>query len=120
MGERVVVNPRADDRPAESPRAPRGPSADPAPLDYGHGTRAGDVGRRIIAELRQRLAGAAQFAGMLTELIGGPRQLIFAVGLMFLAGGFADALSRGDDGVFAACVGGLLIGLVLPVPGRKG
>jgi hypothetical protein len=110
MGERVVVNPGAS-----------GAEPTPAvPLDYGHGTHAGDVWRRFTAATAERMHGAAQFAGMVIAMIGGPRQLAFAVGLMFLAGGVTDAMSRWGDGVFAACVGGFLVGLAVPVPKRKG
>jgi hypothetical protein len=121
MGERVVVNRRADERPAESPPTGAKASADPAPkvpLDYGHGSRAEDAILRIIAMLREWVASG--YAALRAEVTKRPRQLIFAIGLMCLAGGFADALSRNAGGVFAASIGGLLIGLVLPIAWRKG
>jgi len=113
MGERVVINP-ASAAPSEAP--PR-----VVPLDYGHGGRASDWWRKFSAAFAERAAGAIQFLGMMIGLIGGVRQLVFAIGLAFLAGGLADALSHGhDDAVIAKSFGGFLIGLVLPVPKRKG
>src|SRR5690349_18080554 len=108
MGERVVVNPAAAS--SEEP-------ARVVPLEYGHGGRASDWWRRFSAAFAERAVGAIQFLGMMIGLIGGVRQLVFAIGLAFLAGGLADALSHGhDEAVIAMSFGGFLIGLVLPVP----
>jgi hypothetical protein len=55
--------------------------------------------------------------GALADLAGGTRQLLFAFGLAFLAGGFAIAIERDSSSApFWMWLGGFLLGLAIPLP----
>jgi hypothetical protein len=52
--------------------------------------------------------------------LGGTRQVLFAVGVAFVLGGFGATLSPRDEGpVLAMVIGGLLIGLTVRITGRR-
>jgi hypothetical protein len=58
------------------------------------------------------------FWGMAAHYAGGTAQLIFALGVAFLAGGFGLAIERSEGGTghFWMWIGGLLVGLVVRIP----
>ena len=78
--------------------------------------------QRARADGAERIDGAARFVGQMIGLLGGVRQVGFALALTMLAGGLGDCLSAptaGDAGASWMAVGGLLLGLVVPAPGRR-
>ncbi|CAA9417682.1 MAG: hypothetical protein AVDCRST_MAG64-2676 [uncultured Phycisphaerae bacterium] len=110
MGERVVVTPGAASEPAAAGAAPKRV----VPLGYGQGDswsarmgRAwGPFGEAVDAAVRGRL--------------GGWRRVVFAIGLGFTIGGFGYGLAtpyHADETGFLTAIGGVLIGLTVPVRG---
>jgi hypothetical protein len=89
------------------------------PLDYG---RAEPFWKRFTTWLREYFGqyweSIGYCLGMLAYFAGGTRQLVFAFGLAFIAGGFGMAIEHGDggSGSFWMWIGGFLIGLVIPIP----
>jgi hypothetical protein len=57
------------------------------------------------------------------QQLGGRRQVVFALGMMFAVGGFGAAIARDGLPVLFMCIGGGLMGLMIPIntrPSRKG
>jgi hypothetical protein len=54
-------------------------------------------------------------ASALVQQLGGRRQVVFALGMMFAVGGFGAAVSRSAFPVFVMCIGGALMGLMIPL-----
>jgi hypothetical protein len=107
MGERVVVDPGAAAAAAAEP-APK----KVVPLGYGQG------GDNWVARAARYWA---PFSEAVDELVrrrlGGWRRIGFAFGTSFTSAGFAVALAeRNQDAtLFMTAVGGLLIGLTVPI-----
>ena len=78
------------------------------PLDYGHADQNGFI-RRVLASVRQSFVESCYFWGRVVRVVGGPRQLLFALGLAFVFGTFAPTMA----------LGGFLIGLAYPLPRRS-
>jgi predicted cobalt transporter CbtA len=99
MGERVVVNPAE----AEPQRV--------VPLEYGRGSPARDALQRSWQQLSPSLHRGIR-------ALGGPRQVVFAVGFASVLGGLADVLGTFSDGagIFWMVIGGLMIGLSVRFP----
>jgi hypothetical protein len=110
MGERVVVNPSREE------------PARVVPLDYGHGSPAGDGMRRVWRRVRE--TGDALLALLWRRVnagvraVGGARQVVFAIGLASVLGGLGDVLGRFSDGagIFWMVIGGVMIGLSVRFP----
>ena len=49
------------------------------------------------------------------QQLGGRRQVVFALGMMFAVGGFGAAIARDGMPVFFMCIGGALMGLMIPI-----
>jgi hypothetical protein len=97
-------------------------SAKPAvPLDYGHEDHVGDFSRRVSAGAAERFDGFFQFIGMIIAMIGGLRQIIFAVGLGLFVEGLGEVIARNPDavGLHVMAIGAGLIGLCIPLRKSK-
>jgi len=51
----------------------------------------------------------------IVQQLGGRRQVTFALGMMFAVGGFGSAIARDGLPVFFMCIGGALMGLMIPI-----
>ena len=96
-------------------------------LNYGHETpRWQRIWTRVSAFFHEHFdetwKSVGYLAGMAAHYAGGRTQLILALGFAFLAGGLGLAIERDAHtaGPFWMWIGGLFIGLVIPVrPGDK-
>lgn len=100
------------------------PSADPSrpavPLDYGRGNPAGDWWRKARGEVNEHFDGVFEFIGMLIGMLGGARQLLWAIGIGLCATGLGLALSQGSGkGHVLIGIGASIIGLIVPAPKRR-
>ena len=117
MGERVHVR--------TSPVQPIGPEQAGPRIDYAKP----DVNphfptaQKAFAWLHYVIDTALQvlrpIAAALMQQLGGRRQVVFALGMMFAIGGFGAAIARDGFPVFCMCVGGALMGLMIPLRDRK-
>ena len=113
MGERVVIH---DEPPLASETPPQG-----VPLGYGRGDSGGDAWRWIVAHGRAWIHAFEELLKILIPLLGGWRQILFALGLAFCLGGAGYGFDRyGGEAPFMMFVGGFIIGLVIRVPLLKG
>jgi hypothetical protein len=99
------------------------PQSSVPPLDFGPPPQTS--WDKFVIFWRDTIDGCWEFFGMifsgLAVYAGGSRQVVFAFGLAFLAGGLGEALETqfGAGGPFWMFIGGFLIGLVLPVGIKK-
>ena len=108
MGERVVIR----DEPPLASEAPR------QPLHYGHRDRAGDWERWISAHLKALGDAFKELLRIIIPILGGWRQIIFALGLAFVLSGIGYCFDRWGTGPSWMFIGGLMIGLIVRVPLR--
>ena len=108
---------------AETTGTPPPPPPVP-PIDYSSASPQTSWDKFVIF-WRDTIDGCWEFFGMifsgLAVYAGGSRQVVFAFGLAFLAGGLGEALETqfGAGGPFWMFIGGFLVGLVLPVGIKK-
>ena len=106
MGERVVVNPGAATGPAEPRRV--------VPLGYGQGDRWFERVGRYCAPFSEAVDAVVR------RLFGGWRRIGFAFGVSLTFGGLGYGLAslyHADEAWFLTGLGGLLVGLTVPLPG---
>ena len=100
------------------------PIVDPArpavPLDYGRSNPAGEWWRKVCGEINQHFDGVFEFLGMLIGMLGGARQLMWAIGIGLSAYGLGRTLNPGfGHGPLLIAIGASIIGLIVPAPKRR-
>jgi hypothetical protein len=99
---------------------PASKAAPPAiPLDYGVRDGAGSRWRSIVGGFYERLEGTILFFWMLLVLLGGIRQVLWAIGCALAAYGLGLSIhGEGGNGPRLLGWGVFLAASVVPAPGR--
>ncbi len=77
--------------------------------------------RRLWAEIVERVDGTLEFLGLLTYYLGGLRRVVLAIGMACAGWGLGLSLDQNlvTDGPRWMCLGGFLVGLMLPAAAKR-